>query len=60
MNLISIVAGDQPISEIIPDADLTFKIGIVLGFICGFMISALIVSVYRDYKEDKLQMKGIK
>jgi len=50
------VAGNQPISDLISNVDLAFKIGILFGFTCGFIIAILIYSVYRDIKEQKKEL----
>jgi len=49
------VAGFQPISEIISNPDVAFKVGICLGFLVGFVIAVMVTHVYRDYREDKLK-----
>ena len=51
------VADMQPISEIISDVDIAFKIGITLGFVMGIILGVFLYALYRDYKEDKLGVK---
>ena len=53
MNILGIVAGNQPISEVVPDADVAFQVGMILGIIIGCTFASVVVGLYNDIKEKK-------
>jgi hypothetical protein len=45
------IVGSISISEIISESDVTFNIGIGMGFVLGVAIGIIVYSLYRDIKK---------
>ena len=45
------IAGDQPISEVISDPNVTFNLGILFGVIVGIIFGIFVYACYKDIKE---------